>query len=82
MISDNLRQIYRHTANHREEVLQSSRCCCVYCGRDFNSADIDEWVDDGQTAVCPHCGIDAVLGDSSGYDLTPKLLKALHLAYF
>ena len=27
----------------------------------FDVREIDEWIDGGQTALCPHCGIDSVL---------------------
>ena len=35
-------------------------CSCFYCGKRFNPKEIKEWTDKGQTAICPHCGIDAV----------------------
>jgi hypothetical protein len=34
---------------------------CYACGRTFKPAEITELTDDGQTAKCPHCGIDSVL---------------------
>ena len=36
----------------------------------FKPADILEWTDDDQTALCPNCGIDSVIGDKSGYPVT------------
>jgi hypothetical protein len=38
---------------------------CFYCLAEYPFARIAEWIDDGKTALCPHCGIDAVLGFSS-----------------
>ena len=34
-----------------------------YCNRIFDAEKIHEWIDDenGQTAVCPFCGIDSVI---------------------
>jgi hypothetical protein len=34
---------------------------CFYCVTVFDVQEIDEWIDGGQTALCPHCGIDSVL---------------------
>jgi dephospho-CoA kinase len=34
------------------------------------------------TAVCPKCGIDAVIGDASGYEMTSALLHAMHEFWF
>ncbi len=82
MISSGLSDIHQHTADHRDEILNSSRCFCIYCMHEFKSDEIDDWIDEGDTALCPHCGIDAVIGDASGFNLTPDLLHRLHKAYF
>jgi hypothetical protein len=48
----------------------------------FNPAEITEWVDDGDTALCPYCGIDSVIGESSGFPITDKFLKEMHQRWF
>ena len=51
-----------------------------YC---FKPADILEWTDDDQTALCPNCGIDSVIGDKSGYPVTDlDFLKQMHTYWF
>jgi hypothetical protein len=53
-------------------------------------SDIEEWIEEpsdcprglGKTALCPNCGIDAVLPDTIELSLTPELLKAMHEKYF
>ncbi|MFL0243297.1 hypothetical protein [Mycobacterium sp. SMC-17] len=51
--------------------------------------DIDNWIDPaddpdqlGQTALCPGCGIDSVIGDQSGYPITSEFLNAMRLRWF
>lgn len=77
---------HRHCSHHRVEVLASAQCGCFYCGAMFSPSEIDEWVDDwtgvGQTAMCPRCGIDAVIGSESGYPVTPEFLAAMHTHWF
>ena len=34
------------------------------------------------TAVCPYCGIDAVIGESSGYPITAEFLKRMRKRWF
>jgi hypothetical protein len=34
---------------------------CFYCVPVFDVEEIEEWIDGGQMALCPHCGIDNVL---------------------
>jgi hypothetical protein len=39
-----------------------------YCLAEFSPAAINEWVDDEQTALCPHCTVDAVVGFNGSID--------------
>src|SRR4051794_32878356 len=63
-------QAHGHSINHREEVLKRDLCGCFYCRKTFLPTMIREWTDEvggvGQTALCPRCGIDSVIGSSSG----------------
>ena len=44
---------------------------------------ITEWVeDDNGTALCPHCGIDSVIGESAGYPLAREFLKKMNRCWF
>jgi hypothetical protein len=36
-------------------------CGCFHCLATFRAETIHEWVDTGKTALCPRCGVDAVL---------------------
>lgn len=73
---------------HREQVLSSDTCGCFYCLKTFRPAEIEEWVDEaqgtgvGQTALCPRCGIDSVLGSASGFPLTNDFLQRMNSYWF
>jgi hypothetical protein len=59
---------HKFSSRHRETILQSKQCGCFYCLKTFSPKEIDEWCDYndaeiGQTAICPRCGIDSVIGD-------------------
>ncbi len=43
---------------------------------------ITEWWDDDNTAVCPHCGIDSIIGGSSGVRITEMFLSEMHKRWF
>jgi hypothetical protein len=36
-------------------------CGCFCCLQTFPAAEVVDWIDDGETPLCPYCGIDAVL---------------------
>jgi hypothetical protein len=78
---------HKHCTNHRNELLASDTCGCFYCLSTFSPAKIDEWIDEdaagvGQTALCPVCGIDTVLGSKANYPLTPEFLGKMRLYWF
>jgi len=68
------------SANHEDVLGRSDVCGCFYCLKTFPPSEIGEWVEEptgGRTAVCPHCGIDSVLGSASGFPLTQEFLEAM-----
>jgi hypothetical protein len=77
---------HRHSSNHRAELMASETCGCFYCLRIFHPREVQEWVDEvdgvGTTALCPHCGIDSVVGAQSGYPITKEFLAAMNRHWF
>ena len=71
-----------HAQAHRTELLASQTCGCFFCFRQFPASDIKKWIDGNQTALCPRCGIDAILGSSSGYTINDQFLRRMHRAFF
>ena len=68
---------HKYASKHRSELEASERCACFFCFRTFASADIKKWVDADQTALCPHCGIDSVLGNAS-VRIDDRFLRRMH----
>lgn len=68
---------HKHASKHRQELESSDQCACFFCFRKFVSADIKKWVDGDQTALCPHCGIDSVLGNAS-VRIDDPFLRKMH----
>jgi hypothetical protein len=82
-----IREAHGHCSNHRSEVLSSSKCGYFYCLAVYFPSAIVKWIDvdesgEGQTAICPRCGIDSVIGDSSGFEVTPSFLKRMKSFWF
>ena len=72
----------KHASKHREEVEGSGRCGCFFCFRTFPPSLIKSWIDSDQTALCPSCGVDAVLGSNSSHRLDEMFLRKMHQQYF
>jgi Zn finger protein HypA/HybF involved in hydrogenase expression len=67
----------KHSYENRTELEASTVCGCFHCHSLFAPAEIENWVDAEQTAFCPHCGIDKVIGDKSGYPITKEFFESV-----
>jgi hypothetical protein len=82
MTETELISAYNHSVRNRVEVLRSATCGCIHCLVTFDTSEIKNWIDTGQTAVCPHCGMDSVIGSESGLDLTGDFLNSMRDRWF
>lgn len=77
----------RHAVRNRAEIENSHLCGCFHCAQTFRPRDIVGWRQDGagplpDTARCPHCGIDTVLGSASGLPITEAFLRRVRMHWF
>lgn len=80
-MTPNYTRLHGDSRQHLALVLASEWCGCFHCLMVFRSGEVVEWWDEGQTAVCPHCGIDAVIASASA-ELTPELLQGMQQHWF
>ena len=75
---------HQHSVNHRQKVERDSICGCFYCLEIFSPAKIIEWIPDkiDETALCPYCGIDSIIGASSGFPITLEFLTEMQKHWF
>ena len=74
-------RLHRHTRANRMELEASEVCGCIACERIYFPSEVVRWLDDG-TAMCPHCGVDAVVGSASGIPIMPGVLRRAHERWF
>ncbi len=71
------------SGNHKAIIAESEFCACYYCENKFLPQNIESWVDEGNTAICPKCGIDAVIGSKFGLPIDdPAFLKEANVFFF
>jgi len=76
-------EAHKFSSNQKAQILKDQRCGCFYCLAIFRTSEIIEWIDsNSDTAICPYCGIDAVIGEGSGYPLTEEFLKKMKKYWF
>ena len=83
-----MEKAHTYSSNHKPELEKDDICGCFYCETIFSPTEITEWLihsnpcDKRGTAVCPHCGIDSVIGESSGFPITKPFLHAMSEYWF
>jgi hypothetical protein len=85
MTEEQLLAAHEHSSCHRAELQLSDVCGCFYCCRVFSPQTIKRWYrwgEEEETAHCPFCNIDAVIGSSAGYELNDTFLKAMNERWF
>ena len=74
--------------NHKPDLEKDSICGCFHCLKIFSPNEITEWLTDNNpcdirgTALCPYCGVDSVIGESSGYPITDDFLMKMNSYWF
>jgi hypothetical protein len=74
----------KHALNNEDEVKASDECGCFHCLEIFSKDEIEDWTEgeEGTTAVCPKCDVEAVIGDAAGFALTEDFLDAIRSDVF
>ena len=73
---------HKHSHLHRAEIEKSEKCGCFFCLSIFPPSEIEDWTDVGDTAICPHCYVDSVIGESAGFPITEDFLKEMKDYWF
>jgi NAD-dependent SIR2 family protein deacetylase len=82
-VTANLDRIHDAASRNREALLSSARCGCFSCESVFHTWDIEEWTDNGDTAVCPKCRVTSVLPEALPEgELSQALLHAMCRRWF
>ena len=76
--------IHKHSSKNKFEILNSHKCACFHCFRIYDSTDVETFLKDNdgeETALCPVCTTDTIIGDASGFNLTDELIDTLAYEY-
>ena len=78
-----LEEIHKHSINNKTEIQKSATCGCLFCREMFDPSEIKTWIKDKEeTAECPYCKVDSVIGNASGYEISKSLLDAMAKKWF
>lgn len=62
-MSISVEEFTSHSIRNAEAIKKAGRCSCYFCMRTFNASEVEDWIVEicGETAICPHCTVDALL---------------------
>lgn len=79
---------HRFSSNNVDSIKNDRVCGCFSCVKIFDPEEVSEWLIDNNacdkygTAVCPYCGCDSIIGESSGYPITIEFLSKMNEYWF
>jgi len=84
---DLLYKLHRLSFGNEPLVEKATVCGCFYCGAIYSPDVIDPELDycidfPHDTALCHYCGIDSVILDNMGVEITPELLEEMYQEFF
>jgi hypothetical protein len=73
MITKDFAKLHKLSFKNRPLLDLEHSASCFHCFYITPVSEIKEWTDDGQTAICPECGIDSLLPGEIGSRLIIKM---------
>ena len=79
--ADTLAQLHRSSFRNRCRLQAAGRIACFGCLGEFEAKQVREYVDAGETALCPDCGLDTLIAVHGADAADTALLRALNERY-
>lgn len=76
-----MKSMHKRCRRNRVEIERAGRFACFYCGGRHPASLVSEWIDRGQTALCP-CDCDAALPDPDDAPVSDGELLAMSRYWF
>ena len=74
---------HKFCMNNKTPLQKDKVCGCFHCLNIFSPDEIKSYIKDKSgTAICPYCGIDSVIGESSGSPITNDFLRQMKDYWF
>jgi len=78
---EDMRKAHKFANDNLWYLHEEQECVCIYCLSRFNSKDIEDYYMD-DTACCPVCWVDGVIGEKSGYSFDDDEARMMHDFFF
>lgn len=77
-----LKKLHTYSSHNRNLIAVANKCYCFYCKAIIESREIKDYADNGQTAICPKCGINSIIPDSIEEGVDEKTIAEMNEYWF
>ena len=78
-----LQEAHSRSSKNKPGLTLSKNCGCFHCLKIYDAKQIINWTEEEETALCFYCGVDTVIGDSTGFPVEdPYFLEEMNSRYF
>lgn len=77
-----LKKIHAYSSHNKKLIDTAEKCYCFYCKSSMKSDEIKTYIDNGQTALCPKCDIDAIIPDSIEDTVDEQVISEMNEYWF
>lgn len=77
-----MEKLHAYCTNNLELIEKSDKCYCFHCKKMMDSNEITRYLDKENTALCPYCGIDAIIPDCVDEEINDGLINDMHNYWF
>jgi len=77
-----LKKLHTYSTHNRSRIAVAGKCYCFYCKAAVESREIQDYTDNGQTAICPKCSHASIIPDSIDEPVDEKTIAALNEYWF
>ena len=77
-----LKKLHAYSSHNKDLIDTADKCYCFYCKSCMKKSDIKDYIDNGQTALCPKCEIDAIIPDSIEDTVNEQIISEMNEYWF
>lgn len=77
-----LKKLHTYSSHNKNLIDVSEKCYCFYCKSVVDAKEITEFLDNGQTAKCPKCKIDAIIPDAIDEEINESTINEMNEYWF
>ena len=77
-----LNRLHAYSSHNKKLIDTADKCYCFYCKSCIGRDEIKTFIDNGQTALCPKCDIDAIIPDNLGETVDEEIISEMNEYWF